>query len=443
MPCFLVGCVCVCVWTRRTARKQGGGRKWTVSCVCKPTQRTPRPQIANMMNAEAAVEQQTAAGPAVTSQPPPAPDYRLPSSSQPVLPRDTIKWTFANATSGLVGKQFQLQDKVGVNHKIVVRHNTVTGELDILLDGVELLSVVTDVSVGNWSDEYFKGFPTFDLLGQKGTVEWCVRKDGWGPVPSRFGYGVVFNNDSIVYDSSKRATSDKGADLKVWITTSEITGAGVVWYRVDTKVESTGLEVAVHRRFSDFHFLNSSLSMYFKGSHLYNALPSPPPKGFKLWEDQKSPDFIENRRMLLEKYLRNLIMIPRVAELQELYDLLGIVNSDIRETSMIFSAGPLGLTLRAQASGGPSPAVVADFKPGSDGVYGPAKQSGLIGIGDCISKVDGESVFEDTYDVIVQKIQLAPRPVLIHFLGYGVVHSSNDDTTETTAAETVPTTVEA
>ena len=192
----------------------------------------------------------------------------------------------------------------------------------------------------------------------------------------------------------------------------------MVWYRIDTKVKSTGKEVAVHRRFSDFYFLYTSLSIYFKGSHLLHALPEPPPKGFKLWQDQHDPEFIENRRSQLEAFLRKIIMVPRVAELQELYDILGIVNEDIRETSMIFSPGPLGLTLRAQSAGGASEAIIADFKPNEDGLYGPAKNSGLISIGDCVSKIDGESVFEDKYQVIVRKIEAAQRPVLIHFLGY-------------------------
>ena len=51
---------------------------------------------------------------------------------------------------------------------------------------------------------------------------------------------------------------------------------------VDTKRLGTGTEVAVHRRFRDFHHLHSQLGSYFKGSHLYNSLPRPPPKGIKI-----------------------------------------------------------------------------------------------------------------------------------------------------------------
>eukprot|EP00944_MAST-04C_sp_MAST-4C-sp1_P015258 g15258.t1 len=328
------------------------------------------------------------------------------------------EWAFVSATSGSVAKQFQFKSSDGVNHKVVIKHHTVTGELDVLLDGKELLSQVTDLTVGNWSEQFYQNFPEFSVQGHSGVVKWTVTRGDWGPVPSSFGYACIIDGKAIKDDSSTRASSEKGQDIKIWIPSAEITGSGVVWYRIDTKIKSTGMEVAVHRRFSDFHFLYSSIAVYFKGSHLHNALPLPPPKGFKLFQDQTDPDFIENRRQQLENFLRRLVVVPRVAELQEVYDLLGIVNTHIRETSMIFGPGPLGLTLRSQKDGGASEAVVADFKPGSDGTFGPAKQSGLIDIGDCISKVDGESVFECSYETIVYKLKSSERPVLVHFLGY-------------------------
>ena len=111
------------------------------------------------------------------------------------------------------------------------------------------------------------------------------------------------------------------------------------------------------------------------------------------------------------------------------------IDSKVRETSMIFGPGSLGLTLRSQKDGGASEAVVADFKPGKDGTYGPAKQSGLIDIGDWVSKIDGESVFESGYDAIVYKLKTADRPVLVHFLGYAPAgkQAYNTDDGENTA----------
>ena len=35
-----------------------------------------------------------------------------------------------------------------------------------------------------------------------------------------------------------------------------------------------------------------------------------------------------------------------------------------------------------------------------------------------ISKVDGESVFECSYETIAGKLKSGERPVLVHFLGY-------------------------
>ena len=355
--------------------------------------------------------------------------------TNPINEGEDVKWIFVSATSGSVAKQFQFKSDDGTTHKVVLKHHTVTGELDILLDGKELLSEVTDLTVGNWSEKFYENFPTFTVQGQSGVVKWCVGRGGWGPVPSTFGYACIINGKSVQDDMSVRASSEKGQDLKIWIPSAEITGSGVVWYRIDTKVKSTGMEVAVHRRFSDFHFLFTSIAVYFKGSHLYNALPPPPPKGLKLFQDQTDPDFIETRRQQLENFLRRLVVVPRVAELQEVYDVLGIIDSKVRETSMIFGPGSLGLTLRSQKDGGASEAIVADFKPGKDGTYGPAKQSGLIDIGDCVSKIDGESVFESGYDAIVYKLKTSDRPVLVHFLGYAPAgkQAYNTDDGENTA----------
>ena len=43
---------------------------------------------------------------------------------------NNVTWIFVSATSGSVAKQFQFKSDDGTTHKVVLKHHTVTGELD-------------------------------------------------------------------------------------------------------------------------------------------------------------------------------------------------------------------------------------------------------------------------------------------------------------------------
>lgn len=53
---------------------------------------------------------------------------------------------------------------------------------------------------------------------------------------------------------------------------------------------------------------------------------------------------------------------------------------------------------------------------------------GLIEIGHVVSKVAGESVVTDRYETIVQKLKMAPRPLIVHFIGHRYSNASNTNT---------------
>jgi hypothetical protein len=128
---------------------------------------------------------------------------------------------------------------------------------------------------------------------------------------------------------------------------------------VDTKRLGSGMEVAVHRRFNEFHLLHTQLLTYFKGSHLYNSLPSPPSKGIKLLQNHLDPSFIEERRIQCESYLLKLLLYPRVATIQEMHDFLGLPGGRVREMSVLFQPGSLGLKLTRQGMGASNVGVSA------------------------------------------------------------------------------------
>ena len=107
----------------------------------------------------------------------------------------------------------------------------------------------------------------------------------------------------------------------------------------------------------------------------------------------------------------------------------------LREVSVVFPDQRLGIRLMRPAGRefshsapdeseraddlSPRPrAVVADFLATKTGKAGRAQLSGLIGIGDCVSKVQGESVLTTSFESTIEMIRVARRPLLLHFLGH-------------------------
>lgn len=69
------------------------------------------------------------------------------------------------------------------------------------------------------------------------------------------------------------------------------------------------------KRFKDFDKLDRTLRMIFESNpKVHNRMPILPLKLPKTMVDHKEPSFVEERRVLLEHYLRKVILIPEVME---------------------------------------------------------------------------------------------------------------------------------
>jgi hypothetical protein len=106
-------------------------------------------------------------------------------------------------------------------------------------------------------------------------------------------------------------------------------------------------------------------------------------------------------------------------------------------------AGPLGMTLKGQRVGSQLFVEVAAFKNNDDGSKGQAELANQISIGDkyvcecgsrpeaffdglvarlgccaCrLSKINGDNVLGESYEVVIARIKAAHRPLVVHFLG--------------------------
>jgi hypothetical protein len=127
------------------------------------------------------------------------------------------------------------------------------------------------------------------------------------------------------------------------------------------------------------------------------------------------------------------MLYPRIATIQEMHTFLGLSGGRLREMSVLFQPGSLGLKMSRQGMG-PSRVGVAAFNkvkgPPEDGggdVAGPAEASGLISVGDSLTRVAGEDVTQISYDEVIQRIMAAPRPLVLHFTGYEVAIADDEE----------------
>ena len=94
------------------------------------------------------------------------------------------------------------------------------------------------------------------------------------------------------------------------------------------------------------------------------------------------------------------------------------------EFSVRFLKGPLGLTLVSTGDSS-APGAVSALKSNPDGSLGQAAASGIIRVGDAVTRVNGKSVAPCTYSQLVAQIKASRRPLILHF-----VHPANESNSE-------------
>lgn len=104
--------------------------------------------------------------------------------------------------------------------------------------------------------------------------------------------------------------------------TSSESSRGTVLYEINTVLNDK--ETVVRRRFSDFDELDCLVRSVFQGHHLSSNLPPLPSKHMKLLMDHTTSDFVEQRRIDLEVFLRRLINVPHVTCDPDLLEFLGL-----------------------------------------------------------------------------------------------------------------------
>jgi hypothetical protein len=254
------------------------------------------------------------------------------------------------------------------------------------------------------------------------------------PASGGFTYTCYYGGE--VVEEENEAGSKRVAE-RLWeidVEAAELghdeSGKEVVWYIVNTTRTTDRQSTRVHRRFRDFWAFNDQIRSAYKGSALFTSLPDMPSRTFKFLSNQRSPEFIEERRHQLHEFMIKLMQVPRVATNPDFCVFVGILDG-VRESSVRFAPGPLGLTVGKDGDH----VGVLGFKALPDGSVSPAESAGCVQIGDRLSKVNGADVLDDSYAMIVNKIKTAKRPMIIHFLGYATSTATSSPAADATATD--------
>jgi len=310
--------------------------------------------------------------------------------------------------------------------KIVLRHNPYTKSISLSVGGVAQPGLQFPLGGGLLGrvtiEPQSKSF--FSRLGSY-KYNCFVSGGGQGEVQ------LLESNEKL------KDLEDGVTDVQLSIPQVVRDGHDVVWYQIQARVtrvyhgETRELDFAVHRRFRDFRFAYSQICNAFRGTHMLSSVPKHPKRYVKYLEDHLAQNFLETRRIELENWLRRMLLVPRVAVNPDMEAFLGMGDPTVREVSVLVTdSTPLGVRLKKRQGKTERfqeafpQAIVVDFT--RDGTKaGAAEASGLIGVGDVVSKINGESVINSLFEEIVPKLKTTAKPMIVHFLGFSFANRNS------------------
>ena len=323
------------------------------------------------------------------------------SSSEPPT------YSMLSVLSGPVTRTWRVSAR---NTPVQLYHNTLTGERWLSVDGIDVPGTV---------GSHFGPFAKPSILnftlpgGGNGTVS-IMTIDS-----TQVRYECNFEGRAMVEDNMTGNGSDSTGAMRVTVEAAELAAdenSGVVnvcWFKVKTIRESDRRETIVHRRFNNFVALAEAVRSAYQGSPLMNSIPELPSRGFKFFEDQLSPAFLEKRRWALQSFLYKLELLPRARINTDFLVFVGLIDGGARESSCLFPPGPLGISIAAKGEY----SEIVSIKANEDGSPSPAMSSSCVQVGDKVSKIAGEDVLGKPHELIIALLKASKRPVVVHFLG--------------------------
>ena len=153
-------------------------------------------------------------------------------------------------------------------------------------------------------------------------------------------------------------------------------------------------------------------------------------RGMKKEENDDDDDDADHDRKRLETERDNAMetLRERDEECKRMRDVLNVIvgkydfdmedvvkeTMETKNVTVEFSESFLGFTLLSTENA-EHPAIISKFQRFEDGSMGPAESCGLLGVGDALVSIDGNSVVGMEYDEVVSELRKAGRPVRIEW----------------------------
>eukprot|EP01038_Epipyxis_sp_PR26KG_P010952 gene10952-14706_t len=289
-------------------------------------------------------------------------------------------------------------------HVINLYHDTITGVRSAMLDFQEVAGSIGTSSLLMESKGHRIFFTVEDLPGY---IE--IKRAGW----TSFSYTCVVN-DKKIPESTQLVAAMQDDVFRVKIIDTTFTQDEtnpenlVAWYSVKSTRIRDGTSTIVHRRFREFAEFNSQIKQNFKGHHLRSILPPLPEKTLKVTTDHRDPNFIKERCARLDIFLVAMIAVPHVSDMICTKAFLGLMEQ-VREFSLTYNVPTLGMSLLPCDR-------LADNTPAIVGVIQKPELCEGVLPGDTISKINGVQVAGTSFQGVVARIKMLPRPIIIHFI---------------------------
>lgn len=328
--------------------------------------------------------------------------------------------------------EFRTNESEFEPRRIILRHRPLLQKVQITVDNVELP----------------EGHVRFKWQSIDGYIRLIAPSQNalFSRLGGAFRYECVLGDKALLENNDRlNDDSERTFDVVVKIVDVTIAGDGVVWYNLQVSLKrcfgatTKAFQFSVHRRFRDFHFVYSQVRDAFRNTHMYGSIPKPPVRKAKLLEDHYNPVFLQQRKLELETWLTRMLIMPRVASNPDMETFLGGMT-EMREVSVVIEGGSIGIRLKKKLGAvieGTNrrscvypQAQVQDFVRGEDNQPGVAEASGIIGLGHVVSKIGGDSVVQEDYEAIIQRLKSAPRPLVLHFLGYSLNKTGSSGPTD-------------
>jgi len=98
-----------------------------------------------------------------------------------------------------------------------------------------------------------------------------------------------------------------------------------ILYTLDVTNANTGSNWIVLKRFTQFRKMDKKVRKSIP-DEIKNSLPKRPKRKSKVWRDHMNAEFIEERRVMMENYLRRILCVPQVAHNEHFLNFLGVGN---------------------------------------------------------------------------------------------------------------------